>query len=105
MRGKWWIAAAALGAMATAVRYDAAGGQTGDSPFGQRQKVPPFPAGLEWINTAGPIELADLRGKFVLLDFWTYCCINCMHVIPKLKELEEKYKDEPFVVVGVHAAK
>lgn len=39
--------------------------------------------------------LQDLKGKVVLLDFWTYCCINCMHVLPDLEYLEKKYKDEP----------
>ncbi len=73
-------------------------------PFPQRVKVQPFPAGLEWINTTGPLQLSDLRGKLVLLDFWTYCCINCMHVLPELKKVEEKYAKE-LVVVGVHSAK
>jgi thiol-disulfide isomerase/thioredoxin len=49
--------------------------------------------------------MRDFRGKVVLLDFWTYCCINCMHVLPDLAWLEEKYRDEPFAVVGVHSAK
>ena len=104
MRQEWWIAAAALLSVAAAVWHGAEGRQTADSPFGQRQKVPPFPAGLEWINTAGPIELGDLRGKFVLLDFWTYCCINCMHVLPELKKVEKAYS-ENLVVIGVHSAK
>lgn len=60
--------------------------------------------GEGWINTAGPIHLEDLRGKVVLLDFWTYCCINCHHVLPDLAYLEEKYKNE-LVVIGVHTAK
>jgi len=47
----------------------------------------------------------ELKGQVVLLDFWTYCCINCMHVLPDLAYLEEKYKDEPFLVIGVHSAK
>ena len=54
-------------------------------PFPQRVKVQPFPEGLEWINAARPLQLSDLRGKFVLLDFWAYCCINCMHVLPELR--------------------
>lgn len=66
--------------------------------------APEFPKGLDWINTPSPIELKNLRGKIVLLDFWTYCCINCMHVIPDLKRLEKKYPDE-LVVIGVHSAK
>ena len=74
------------------------------SPFSERQKTPPFPAGLTWMNTAGPLELSDLRGKFVLLDFWTYCCINCMHILPELEKLEKKYPNN-LVVIGVHSAK
>ncbi|KAL9141056.1 hypothetical protein ABFS82_14G077900 [Erythranthe guttata] len=67
--------------------------------------VPEFPSKLDWLNTA-PLQLRrDLKGKVVLLDFWTYCCINCMHVLPDLDYLEKKYKDMPFVVVGVHSAK
>lgn len=66
--------------------------------------APEFPAGLDWINTDQPFTLADLKGKIVLLDFWTYCCINCMHVLPDLKRLEQKYPDE-LVVIGVHSAK
>ncbi|CAI9786151.1 unnamed protein product [Fraxinus pennsylvanica] len=67
--------------------------------------VPEFPSKLDWLNTA-PLQLRrDLKGKVVLLDFWTYCCINCMHVLPDLEFLEKKYKDMPFVVIGVHSAK
>ncbi|MGD9898095.1 MAG: thioredoxin-like domain-containing protein [Calditrichaceae bacterium] len=67
--------------------------------------APDFPKGFDWINTGRSLSLAELKGKIVLLDFWTYCCINCMHIIPELKYLEEKYADEPFVVIGVHSAK
>ena len=66
--------------------------------------APDFPEGMQWLNTEKPISLRDLRGKVVLLDFWTYCCINCMHVIPDLKRLEKKYANE-LVVIGVHSAK
>src|SRR5512146_1819519 len=66
-------------------------------------RAPEFPKGLTWLN-AQPLTMSQLRGKVVLLDFWTYCCINCMHIIPDLKKLEEKYKDE-LVVIGVHSAK
>ena len=74
------------------------------APFPQRLKVQPLPEGLQWINTSKPVTLAELRGKFVLLDFWTYCCINCMHVLPELKKLEKAYPNE-LVVIGVHSAK
>ena len=71
----------------------------------RNMKAPEFPDAMEWLNTGGkPIRLADLRGKMVLLDFWTYCCINCMHIIPDLKRLEAKYPDN-LVVIGVHSAK
>ncbi len=66
--------------------------------------APEFPGGLEWINSEAPLRLEDLRGKIVLLDFWTYGCINCIHVIPDLKRLEEEYAEE-LVVIGVHSAK
>ncbi|KAI3781172.1 hypothetical protein L2E82_11176 [Cichorium intybus] len=72
---------------------------------GNTTQVPEFPSKLDWLNTA-PLQLRrDLKGKVVLLDFWTYCCINCMHVLPDLEFLEKKYKDMPFTVVGVHSAK
>ncbi len=66
--------------------------------------APEFPDGLDWINTPNPLRLADLKGKVVLLDFWTYGCINCVHVIPDMKRLEAEYPDE-LVVIGVHSAK
>ena len=66
--------------------------------------APDFPRGLEWLNTERPLSIKDLRGRIVLLDFWTYCCINCMHVLPDLKRLERKYREE-LVVIGVHSAK
>ncbi|WP_432068415.1 NHL domain-containing thioredoxin family protein [Streptomyces sp. C10-9-1] len=58
-----------------------------------------------WINTGGTeLTLADLRGKCVVLDFWTFCCINCLHVLDELRELEERHRDT-VVVVGVHSPK
>ena len=65
----------------------------------------PFSGAKGWLNTAEPLTVDKLKGQVVLVDFWTYCCINCMHVMPELKFLEEKYKDQPFVVVGVHSGK
>ena len=67
-------------------------------------RAPEFPEGMQWLNTDKPLRLADLRGKVVLLDFWTYCCINCMHIIPDLTALEQKYA-KALVVIGVHSAK
>ncbi|MFM7056274.1 MAG: thioredoxin-like domain-containing protein [Planctomycetota bacterium] len=76
------------------------------NPFPKAVQVPEdiLDGGAEWLNTARPITVPDLKGKIVLLDFWTYCCINCMHILPDLKYLEEKYADQ-LVVIGVHSAK
>ena len=73
-------------------------------PFPRRVAAPPLDGDFQWLNTTRPISLADLRGKFVLIDFWTFCCINCMHVLPELKKLEQAYPNE-LVVIGVHSAK
>ncbi|MBN1880790.1 MAG: redoxin domain-containing protein [Deltaproteobacteria bacterium] len=74
------------------------------TPFNEKIYAPDFPTELDWLNTERPLTIDELRGKVVLLDFWTYCCINCIHVIGDLKMLEEKYPDE-LVVIGVHSAK
>ncbi|NIY66875.1 NHL domain-containing thioredoxin family protein [Streptomyces malaysiensis] len=58
-----------------------------------------------WLNTGGnDLTLADLRGRIVILDFWTFCCVNCLHVLDELRELEEKHRDT-VVIVGVHSPK
>ncbi len=64
-----------------------------------------FPEGLTWFNVPRPLTMDELKGHVVLLDFWTYSCINCIHAIPKLKTLEEKYEYEPVVFIGVHSPK
>jgi thiol-disulfide isomerase/thioredoxin len=58
-----------------------------------------------WLNAARPLSIRDLRGQVVVLDFWTYCCINCMHVLPILRDLEDRHASDPLVVIGVHSAK
>ena len=61
--------------------------------------------GRGWLNTGGvDLDLEALRGKIVLLDFWTFCCVNCLHVLDELRPLEEKWENE-LVVVGVHSPK
>ncbi|WP_329315282.1 NHL domain-containing thioredoxin family protein [Streptomyces sp. NBC_01262] len=58
-----------------------------------------------WLNTGGKnLTLAELRGSIVILDFWTFCCVNCLHVLDELRELEEKHRDT-VVIVGVHSPK
>ncbi|HEX8177935.1 MAG TPA: thioredoxin-like domain-containing protein [Pyrinomonadaceae bacterium] len=86
-----------------------AGAQTeqGDemsSQYRGRVRAPELTGGRGWLNTDKPLTIAGLRGKVVLLDFWTYGCINCIHIIPDLKRLEAKYPNE-LVVIGVHSAK
>jgi thiol-disulfide isomerase/thioredoxin/sugar lactone lactonase YvrE len=73
------------------------------NPFPQRLVAPEFPKNVAWLNSR-PLTKADLKGKFVLLDFWTYCCINCMHILPELKKLEQQFPNN-LVVIGVHSAK
>lgn len=68
------------------------------------QSAPEFPDGLEWLNVPRPLTMADLRGKLVIIDFWTYGCINCIHNMPDLKRLQLEHPDE-LVVIGVHSAK
>ena len=68
--------------------------------------APDFPDGLTWFNTDRPLHLnEELKGQVVVLDFWTYCCINCMHVLPDLEYLEEKYAADPVAIIGVHSNK
>src|SRR4029079_2352318 len=56
-----------------------------------------------WLNTGvRSLSLAERRGKVVLLDFWTFCCVNCLHVLDELREVEERFADV-LVVVGVHS--
>ena len=69
-----------------------------------RVRAPELEGGEGWLNTERPLSLRALRGKVVVLDFWTYCCINCMHILPDLKRLERKHGDA-LVVIGVHSAK
>src|SRR3989441_3303585 len=71
---------------------------------GARMRAPELNGARGWLNTDRPLTLSALKGKVVLLDFWTYGCINCMHIIPDLKKLEARYPNE-LVVIGVHSAK
>lgn len=64
--------------------------------------APELIAGGEWFNS-DPLTLESLRGKVVLVDFWTYSCINCIRTLPYLEDWYEKYKDQGFVIIGVHS--
>jgi DNA-binding beta-propeller fold protein YncE len=66
--------------------------------------APDLDGAVDWLNVSAPITMLQLRGKVVILDFWTYGCVNCMHVLKDLKTLEERFRDE-LVVIGVHSPK
>jgi thiol-disulfide isomerase/thioredoxin len=75
------------------------------APRRARVRAPELTGKGGWLNTGGQqYTLADLRGRIVILDFWTFCCINCLHVLDELRELEEKHRDT-VVVIGVHSPK
>ncbi len=80
------------------------GGNEVDARYVGTAPAPEFPQGLDWLNVDAPLTIDGLRGKILILDFWTYGCINCIHMIPVMRELKEKYADE-LVVIGVHSAK
>ena len=85
----------------------AAAGNRGDTNLAQsqtRRRAPELTGGKGWLNTDKPLSLAALKGKIVLLDFWTYGCINCLHIIPDLEKLEKKYANQ-LVIIGVHSGK
>ncbi|MEU1849414.1 NHL domain-containing thioredoxin family protein [Streptomyces sp. NPDC019990] len=75
------------------------------APRRARVRAPELTGKGGWLNTGGQqYTLADLRGRVVILDFWTFCCVNCLHVLDELRELEEGHRDT-VVVVGVHSPK
>ncbi|WP_445402495.1 NHL domain-containing thioredoxin family protein [Streptomyces sp. LE64] len=75
------------------------------APRRARVRAPELVGEGGWLNTGGKeLTLADLRGRIVILDFWTFCCVNCLHVLDELRELEEKHRDT-VVIVGVHSPK
>jgi DNA-binding beta-propeller fold protein YncE/thiol-disulfide isomerase/thioredoxin len=92
--------------LAGAVQAYSSKGSKNRMPVRQQGRVraPELTGGRSWLNTDQPLSLAALKGKVVLLDFWTYGCINCIHIMPDLKRLEHKYGDS-LVVIGVHSAK
>ncbi len=111
-----WCALLLLGLGAVMSSCSGGGGQrpgpteaAAGSPGSQRswagtEPAPEFPAGLTWFNVESPPTLESLRGRVVLLDFWTLGCINCQHIIPDLKRLEAEF-GTALVVIGVHSGK
>lgn len=70
--------------------------------FESMGKAPEFSGIHAWINSE-PLTMEDLKGKVVLIDFWTYSCINCIRTLPFIKEWDEKYRDKGLVIIGVHS--
>lgn len=80
-----------------------------DTPESRRswagsEPAPPIPGDVAWFNVERPLTLEELKGRVVLLDFWTLGCINCQHIIPDLKRLEAEFGDN-LLVIGVHSGK
>ena len=65
-------------------------------------KAPEIIPGGTWFNSK-PLTLAELKGKVVIIDFWTYSCINCQRTMPYLRDWHERYKDKGLVIIGVHS--
>ncbi|CAJ0770958.1 MULTISPECIES: thioredoxin family protein [Ralstonia] len=93
---------AALAALAIGAVYFVG---TGVPAFSQTAATgataPEFTGINQWLNSQ-PLSMKDLRGKVVLVDFWTYSCINCLNTLPHVRQWYDKYKDQGLVVVGVH---
>ena len=92
----------ALVALSLAVAAPLSRAAGGSASASRRFSEAPEFAGIEtWLNS-DPLSMSALRGQVVMVDFWTYGCINCVHVLPHVVEWHEKYKDRGLVVVGVH---
>ena len=113
LRTTWPLVALVVGA-AAALTVAACGGGSGspdedglgvpgESPAGALA-APEFPGGHTWFNVSEPLTIAGLRGKVIVLDFWTLGCINCQHIVPDLEQLEEEFGDA-LVIIGVHSGK
>jgi thiol-disulfide isomerase/thioredoxin len=110
LRARWLVlalgifVAVAVGSAVALAQDKAKTKEEEDPPPRKLMKAPELEGGVAWLNTGKPLTLKDLKGKVVLLDFWTLCCINCIHIMPDLEKLEKKYANE-LVVIGVHSAK
>ncbi|KVU20131.1 thioredoxin [Burkholderia ubonensis] len=96
--------AAAVTACAAAAAFAAFAETRGQTvpPMAEAGAPAPELAGIERWHNSAPLTLGQLRGKVVLVDFWTYSCINCIHTIPYVNDWYRKYRDQGLVVIGVH---
>jgi thiol-disulfide isomerase/thioredoxin len=100
-----WLLGLILGLTACATA--ATGNETVTKPVSSISSLPDLGPAPEltnetWLNVDAPLRLADLHGNVVAIDMWTFGCINCQHVIPSLKEWDEKYRDQGLVIIGNH---
>ncbi|MDR6517375.1 thiol-disulfide isomerase/thioredoxin [Variovorax paradoxus] len=97
----YFAVAIAASAAALTLTFAAPSPFGGDIPASKAVAAPEFQNIDTWLNSQ-PLKLSELRGKVVLVDFWTYTCINCLNHLPYVKDWNQKYKDKGLVVVGVH---
>jgi thiol-disulfide isomerase/thioredoxin len=95
------IAVCLIGAASPGISAEVTRGGTAPLIVAAAQNTAPDFAVSHWFNSA-PLNIASLRGKVVLVDFWTYGCVNCVNTLPHVTELYAKYKDRGLVVVGIH---
>ncbi len=101
---RWLLPLILLAAIAGACGGSGNSRLASPSGSGATDQAPDFPAGQTWFNVSKPLTIADLRGKVVVLDFWTLGCINCQHIIPDLARLETEF-GTAVAVIGVHSGK
>jgi thiol-disulfide isomerase/thioredoxin len=97
----YFAVAIAASAAALTLTFAAPSPFGGDIPASEAVAAPEFQNIDNWLNSQ-PLKLSELRGKVVLVDFWTYTCINCLNHLPYVKDWNQKYRDKGLVVVGVH---
>ena len=96
------IALCLIGAPGAGIAGETARNLAAPLAVAEAQRTAPNFAGISnWFNSA-PLNLGDLRGKVVLVDFWTYGCVNCVNTLPHVTQLYAKYRDRGLVVVGIH---
>lgn len=88
--------------------YDHMPRQPNTQPSGERgisRSSRPAQAKGHFAHAVGLVLCRELRGKVLIYDFWTYCCINCIHILPALSNLEQRYSGQAVAIVGIHSAK
>ena len=90
MRSRWWMVVVALWLFLACDRAK--------PPGSVGSLAPGFDGATAWLNVDHPLSMAELRGKVVVVDFWTSCCINCIHTLPVLASVEQKFAGRPVVV-------